>query len=202
MSLCRSRTPGCGLWRSSRFSGWTSSKRTTSSSRSPRPRQAVVRYPCRSGSSNGFGERRRKAKSKWVYPARRGEGHLQSIAVGFRNARRRAGVDPRKVLHGASHLRYVHVGGIAEPACCQADHGACQRELNPALSAPGHRRQSRRHRRTQCQEGGVDVSLPRRCTVSRTMSTSSWRRLHSTKSHVIVCVIGAFLGLLGPKLSC
>jgi site-specific recombinase XerD len=38
-----------------------------------------------------------------VYPARRGEGHLQSIAVGFRNARRKAGVDKRKVLYTARH---------------------------------------------------------------------------------------------------
>ena len=47
--------------------------------------------------------RRKKAKSIWVYPARRGEGHLQSVALGFRNARRRAGVDSRKVLYSARH---------------------------------------------------------------------------------------------------
>lgn len=48
-------------------------------------------------------ERRKKSKTIWVYPARRGEGHLQSIAVGFRNARRKAGVDSRKVLYTARH---------------------------------------------------------------------------------------------------
>lgn len=48
-------------------------------------------------------ERRKRAKSIWVYPARRGEGHLKSIAAGFRNARRKAGVDPRKVLYTARH---------------------------------------------------------------------------------------------------
>ncbi len=48
-------------------------------------------------------ERRKKSKSIWVYPARRGEGHLQSVAVGFRNARRKAKIDPRKVLYTARH---------------------------------------------------------------------------------------------------
>jgi integrase len=48
-------------------------------------------------------ERRKSAKSVWVYPGRNGEGHLQSVAVGFRNARRRAGVDKRKVLYTARH---------------------------------------------------------------------------------------------------
>jgi site-specific recombinase XerD len=49
-------------------------------------------------------ERRKKtAKSIWVYPRRRGEGHLQSTAIGFRNAQRRAGVDRRKVLYTVHH---------------------------------------------------------------------------------------------------
>jgi integrase len=48
-------------------------------------------------------ERRNSAKSIWVYPGRRGEGHLKSTAVGFRNARRKAGVDKRKVLYTARH---------------------------------------------------------------------------------------------------
>lgn len=48
-------------------------------------------------------ERRENAKSVWVYPGRRGEGHLKSIAKGFQNARRKAGVDTRKVLYTARH---------------------------------------------------------------------------------------------------
>jgi integrase len=44
-------------------------------------------------------------KDGWVFPSSRGSktGHIQSVAMGFRAARKRADVDPRIVLYSARH---------------------------------------------------------------------------------------------------
>ena len=38
-----------------------------------------------------------------MFSSKTGRGHLKSVAVAFRNARRKAGLDPRLVLYSARH---------------------------------------------------------------------------------------------------
>jgi len=51
-----------------------------------------------------------KSGEGWVFPAKRGDsGHLKSVAVAFRNARTRAGLDHRLVLYSARHAFGTHL---------------------------------------------------------------------------------------------
>jgi integrase len=100
-------------------------------------------------------ERRKHAKSIWVYPARRGEGHLKSIAVGFRNARRKAGVDTRKVLYTARHTfgTYALAASQNLPAVMKTmGHASVNKHL--VLPASRHGEYPRWDRSTQSNRSG------------------------------------------------